>query len=110
MKELQKTVFFAAYKSVVLSSGKSVTNKEQKAILRRSILGSEDPDFISLSEQTVLCVNQYAHLYNDVPMENNDDRNASASGTEDMLGSSHRNEYDKRLKDCFFLKKVQEVS
>jgi predicted HAD superfamily phosphohydrolase len=34
MKELQKTVFFAAYESVVFSSGKSVTDKEQKEMLR----------------------------------------------------------------------------
>ncbi len=109
MKELQKTVFFAAYESVVFSLGKSVTDKEQKAMLRRSILGSEDPDVISLPEQMVLGINQFAHLYDDVPMENNDDRNAASlhggSGTDDLIGSSHRNEYDKRLKDCFFSQK-----
>jgi hypothetical protein len=109
MKELQKTVFFAAYESVVFSSGKSVTDKEQKEMLRRSILGSDDdPDVISLPEQMVLGINQFAHLYDDVPMENNDDRNAASSlhgstaGTDDLIGSLHRNEYDKRLKDCFF--------
>ena len=112
MKELQKTVFFAAYESVVFSSGKSVTDKEQKEMLRRSILGSDDdPDVISLPEQMVLGINQFAHLYDDVPMENNDDRNAASSlhgstaGTDDLIGSSHRNEYDKRLKDCFFPQK-----
>ena len=103
MKELQKTVFFAAYDSVVFSSGKSFTDKEQKEMLRRSILGSEDPDDISLPEQMVLGINQFAHLYDDVPMENNDDRNATSalggSGTDDLIlgGSSHCNEYDKRL-------------
>ncbi len=51
MKELQETVFFAAYDAVVFSSGKSFTDKEQKVMLRRSILGSEDPDDISLPEQ-----------------------------------------------------------
>ncbi len=71
MKELQKTVFFAAYDSVVFSSGKSFTDKEQKEMLRCSILGSEDPDDISLPEQMVLGINQFAHLYDDVPMENN---------------------------------------
>ena len=117
MKELQKTVFFAAYASVVFSSGKSLTDKEQKEMLRRSILGSEDPEDISLTEQMVLGVNQFAHLYDDVPMENNDDRHATSavggSGTDDLIlgGSSQRNEYDKRLKDCFFFhKKVREVS
>ena len=109
MKELQKTVFFAAYESVVFSSGKSVTDKEQKEMLRRSILGSEDPDVISLPEQMVLGVNQFAHLYDDVPMESNDDRNATSvlgrAGTDNLIGSSHRTEYDKRLKDCFFPQK-----
>ncbi|KAI2496257.1 hypothetical protein MHU86_18261 [Fragilaria crotonensis] len=81
-------------------------------MLRRSILGSEDPDDISLPEQMVLGVNQFAHLYDDVPLENNDDRNATSAlggaGTNEdlILGrSSHRNEYDKRLKDCFFPQK-----
>lgn len=113
MKELQKTVFLAAYESVVFSSGKSVTDKEQKEMLRRSILGSDDdPDVISLPEQMVLGINQFAHLYDDVPMENNDDRNAASSlhgstagNPDDLIGSSHRNEYDKRLKDCFFPQK-----
>jgi hypothetical protein len=99
MKELQKTVFFAAYESVVFSSGKSVTDKEQKEMLRRSILGSEDPDFITLPEQMVLGINQFAHLYDDLPIENNDDRNATSvhgdSGTDDLIGSLHCNEYDK---------------
>ena len=51
----------------------------------------------------VLGINQFAHLYDDVPMENNDDRNATSalggSGTDDLIlgGSSHCNEYDKRL-------------
>jgi hypothetical protein len=78
-------------------------------MLRRSILGSDnDPDVISLPEHMVLGINQYALLYDDVPTENNDDRNAASSlhgstaGTDDLIGSSHRNEYDKRLKDCFF--------
>jgi hypothetical protein len=59
----------------------------------------------------VLGINQFAHLYDDVPMENNDDRNATfalgGSGTDDLIlgGPSHRNEYDKRLKECFFTKK-----
>ena len=111
MKELQKTVFFAAYESVVFSSGKSVTDKEQKEMLRRSILGSEDPDFITLPEQMVLGINQFAHLYDDLPMENNNDRNATSvhgdSGTDDLIGSLHRKKNDKRLKDCFSPKKFR---
>jgi hypothetical protein len=38
MKELQKTVFFAAYDSVVFSSGRSMTEKEQKQLLQKSII------------------------------------------------------------------------
>jgi hypothetical protein len=60
MKELQETVFFAAYDSVVFSSGRSFTDKEQKEVLRCIILGSEVPDGISLPEQMVLGINQFA--------------------------------------------------
>ena len=56
MKELLKTVFFAAYESVVFSSGKSVKDKEQKEMLCCSILATEDPDVVSLPEQIVFGV------------------------------------------------------
>ena len=49
MKELQAIVFFAAYDSVF--SGKSFTDNEQKEMLHWSILGSEDPDDISLPDE-----------------------------------------------------------
>ena len=59
----------------------------------------------------VLGINQFVHLYDDAPMENNDDRNATSAlgsgrvGGDDLIRSSHRTEYDKRLKDCFFTTK-----
>ena len=115
MKELQKTVFFAAYDSVIFSSGRTMTDKEQKEMLRCAILGTGDPDAMTLPEQMVLGINQFANLYDDVPIETNADRNASSShhaerditGTDNAgsTGSSRRNEYDKRLKDCFFPQK-----
>ncbi len=74
-------------------------------MLHCSILRSEDPDDISLPEQLVLGITQFAILYDDVPMENNDNKNATSafggSGTDDLIlgGSLHCNEYDERLKD-----------
>jgi hypothetical protein len=38
MKELQKTLFFAAYDAVV-SSGNSITEKRQKELLAEAIIG-----------------------------------------------------------------------
>ncbi len=76
MKELQKTVFFAAYNMAVFSSARSMTKKEQKEILRQSILGSGDATSITLPEQMVLGINQFASLYDEVDPEQVDDRNA----------------------------------
>jgi hypothetical protein len=107
MKELQKTMFFAAYESVVFSSARSMTEKDQRKMLRESIVGTGASDIMTLSEQMVLGLNQFSHLYDDVPVVVNDDRNAStlsaAAGTT-VVGSS-RNDYDKVLKDCFFPQK-----
>jgi hypothetical protein len=51
----------------------------------------------------VLGINQFGHLYEDVPVAANEDQNAqSASSTNAGLTSSSQNEYDKRLRDCFF--------
>ncbi len=104
MKELQKTMFFAAYESVVFSSARSMTEKDQRKMLRESIVGTGASDIMTLSEQMVLGLNQFYHLYGDVPVVVNDDRNAStlsaAAGTT-VVGSS-RNDYDKVLKGCFF--------
>jgi hypothetical protein len=108
MKELQNSVFSAAYDSVEFSSWKSFTDKERKEMLRRSILGSEDTDDISLPEPIILGVKQFAHLCNNVPIENSDDRNETStalggSATNYLIlgGSSRCKEYDKRLKVCF---------
>ena len=60
--ELQRTVFFAAYDSEVFSSGKSLTDKDQQELMRRSILCSGDSDEITLQEQMVLGLNQFRHL------------------------------------------------
>ena len=59
MKELQKTMHFAAYESVVFSSARSMTEKDQRQMLRE--------------------INQFSPLYDDVPVAVNDDRNASTS-------------------------------
>ena len=104
MKELQRTVFFAAYDSAVFCSGNSVTEKDQRELLRKTILGSGDPDELTLPEQMVLGINQFGHLYEDVPVAANDDWNAAAV-VEDSGLTSSRNEYDKRLRDCFFPQK-----
>ena len=104
MKELQRTVFFAAYDSAVFCSGNSVTGKEQRELLRKSIIGSGDPDELTLPEQMVLGINQFGHLYEDVPVAVNDDRNAQSTSITTVLDAgltSSRNEYNKRLKDFF---------
>jgi hypothetical protein len=62
MKEPQKTVFFAAYDSVVFSSGRSMTEKEQKQLLQNSIIGSGDVDKMTLPEQMALGFNRFSHL------------------------------------------------
>jgi hypothetical protein len=107
MKELQKTMFFAAYESVVFSSARSMTEKDQRKMLRESIVGTGASDIMTLPEQMILGLNQFSHLYDDVTVVVNDDRNAStssaAAGTT-VVGSS-RNDYDKVLKDCFFPQK-----
>jgi hypothetical protein len=89
MKELQKTVFYAAYDSVVFSSGRSMTEKEQKGLLRASIIGSDQDDQMTLPEQMVLGFNQFSYPYDEVlEIDANGDRNAQR--------------YDKKLKDFFF--------
>ena len=117
MKELQKTVFFAAYDSVVFSSGRSMTEKEQKELLCTCIFGSGAVDEITLPEQTVLGLNQFSHLYDEVDIDVNVDRNALSSVSEDAVVDRHRSteegremilspqRYDKKLKDCFFPQK-----
>ena len=106
MKELQRTMFFAAYESVVFSSARSMTEKDQRQMLRESIIGvTGASDIMTLPEQMVLGLNQFSHLYDNVPVATNDDRNASTlSGFGTVAGSS-RNEYDKVLKDCYFPQK-----
>ncbi|KAI2512428.1 hypothetical protein MHU86_1881 [Fragilaria crotonensis] len=112
MKELQKTVFFAAYDSVIFSSGRSMTDREQKELLRASIIGCGEPDVMTLPQQMVAGVNQFSHLYDDVEIDINDDRNAasSASVVAGNTPSTRGNMVlpplcDKKLKDCFFPQK-----
>jgi hypothetical protein len=99
MKELQKTVFFAAYDSIV-SSGNSITEKQQKQMLRDSILGTGNPNSDLLPEQMVAGINQFAGLYEDVGIEGNDDRSASSSA-----GQLTPSGFDKKLKESFFPQK-----
>ena len=113
-------MFFAAYDSVVFSSGRSMTEKEQKELLRSSIIGSGAVDEMTLPEQMVLGLNQFSHLYDEVDIDINDDRNALSStvsegGVVDRHGGgsteeggemiSSQQRYDKKLKDCFFPQK-----
>lgn len=47
----------------------SVTDKEQNELLGKSILGSGHPnDLAALPEHMVLCIKQFGHLYEDVPV------------------------------------------
>lgn len=99
MKELQRTVFFAAYDNIV-SSGNSITEKQQKQMLRDSILGNGNPNYVSLPEQMVAGINQFAGLYDHVGIEGNDDRSASSSA-----GQSKPSGFDKKLKESLFPQK-----
>jgi hypothetical protein len=114
MKELQKTVFFAAYDSVIFSSGRSMTDKEQKELLRASIIGSVDADVMTLPQQMVAGVNQFSHLYDDVDIDINDDWNASSASVIACTAPSTGCDLaspplcDKKLKDCFFPQKTSD--
>ena len=83
-----------------------MTVKDQRQMLCESIIGVTGTSaMMTLPEQMVLGLNQFSHLYDNVPVATNDDRNASTlSGFGTVAGSS-RNEYDKVLKDCYFPQK-----
>jgi hypothetical protein len=83
-----------------------MTLKEQRRMLNESIIGvTGATDVMTLPQQMVLGLNQFSHLYNNVPVVINDDRNASTlSGFGTVAGSSW-NDYDKVLKDCYFPQK-----
>ncbi len=53
-----------------------MTEKEQKELLRTSIIGSGAVDKMILPEQMVLGLNQFFYLYDEVDIDLNDDRNA----------------------------------
>jgi hypothetical protein len=74
-----------------------MTNKQQNELLLQSILGNGSPDHVSLPEQMVLGMNQFSGLYDDVEAEVNNDRNTSSADSP--------NEFDKKLKECFFPQK-----
>jgi hypothetical protein len=83
-----------------------MTVKDQRQMLCESIIGVTGTSaMMTLPEQMVLGLNQFSHLYDDVPVAINDDQNASTlSGFGTVTGSS-RNDYDKVLKDCYFPQK-----
>jgi hypothetical protein len=56
-----------------------MTDKEQKEFFRASIIGSGHVDVMTLPQQMVAGVNQFSHLYDDVEINRNDDRNASST-------------------------------
>ncbi len=95
MKELQKTLFFAAYDAIV-SSGNSITEKRQKELLAEAIIGNGNSDVMTLTEQMATGINQFAHLYENVNVPINDDKNASSSGNNGTLSPR------KILRDCYF--------
>jgi hypothetical protein len=100
MKELQKTLYFAAYDTIV-SSGNSITEKKQKELLAEAIIGDGNPDVMTLTEQMVSGINQFTHLYENVDASVNDDRNASSSSlTGGNNGGTPRQ--NKILRDCYF--------
>ena len=74
-----------------------MTHKQQNELLLQSILGNGSPDHVSLPEQMVLGMNQFSGLYDDVEAEVNNDRNTSSADSP--------NEFDKKLKECFFPQK-----
>jgi hypothetical protein len=96
MKELQKTLYFAAYDEITTTAfGRTMTEKEQQKILGEMILGSiignhhqrmNDPDDhihnMTLTEQMVFGMNQFSYLYEN---ELIDDK-----------------QQEKKLRDCFF--------
>ena len=97
MKELQKTLFFAAYDTVV-SSGNSITEKRQKELLAEAIIGNGNPDVMTLTEQMATGINQFAHLYENIDVPINDDKNASSSSGNNNGTLSPT----KILKECYF--------
>ena len=58
-----------------------MTDKEQKELLRASIIGCGEADVMTLPQQMVAGVNQFSHLYDDVEIDINDDRNAASSSS-----------------------------
>ena len=80
--------------------------KDQRQMLCESIIGVTGTSaMMTLPEQMVLGLNQFSHLYDDVPVAINDDQNASTlSGFGTVTGSS-RNDYDKVLKDFYYTQK-----
>jgi hypothetical protein len=68
----------AAYESVVFTSARSITPKDQSQMLCESIISvTGASDIMMLPEQMVPGQNQFSNLYDDVPVAVNDDRNAS---------------------------------
>jgi hypothetical protein len=60
-------------------SGRSTTEKEQKQLLQKSIIGSGDADKVTPLEQMVLGCNQFSHLYVEVEININNNQNASSA-------------------------------
>jgi hypothetical protein len=89
-----------------------MTDKEQKELLRASIIGSGDANVMTLPEQMVAGVNQFSHLNDNVEIDVNDYRNASSAsvvaGTVPTTGGHLASPpfCDKKLKDCFFPQKT----
>ncbi len=50
---------------MVFSSARSMTEKDQKMMLRESIVETGASDIMTLPEQMILGLNQFSHLYDD---------------------------------------------
>jgi hypothetical protein len=97
-KELQKTLFFAAYDTIV-SSAESITEKRQKDLLCDLIIGKEgNTEYVTLTEQMVCGAHQFAHLYQYVERPVNDNKNLHSLST---VGTPSC-ETQLILKDCYF--------
>ena len=100
MKELQRTLFFAAYEDIYFC-GKPLKGPKQKAAVYQKCFGDGKPDTVSYAKQFVHSINQFSSLYDDVDIQINDDPNA----TTDEIRTTTR----KQLKDRFSPKSIRKV-
>jgi hypothetical protein len=86
-----------------------LTEKQQKEKLCNYVLGNDQEDYMSLTEQMVHGLNQFAGLYEDIEFGVNDDKNVSPCNQDGLCTQDGNNTpnsnpraADKILKECFF--------